>query len=189
MDNTEFNERWEELRKGKEFHRMQGAHHLLSILSYHWSEMPGNNEQGKKIWEGSGCATHDITTLIMEHVPSQDQQRAFGIIADIIEYTFVISAHEKGRKEAKDYIKKVIKPAHAGARMKGDKSKEITRRVAKQKRGPNGEALTPGQLLKHVQAERAKLGMKPLGKSRDGKEKGDDSAIKAISRHLDGYDY
>ncbi len=189
MDDKEFRDRWQELKQYESFYRVQSASDVLSILSYKWSQVGGEPEAGRTIWEGVNDASHAMTKIIMEHVPSQEQDRAFSALADFINYTFVIASHERERKEAKSYTRRILDPAHKGARDRGDASRDITRSVAMEKRGINGEALTPAQILKHVQDARDEAGLDALGKDPDSKTINDDSAIRTIRRHLNGFSY
>ncbi len=108
MDKTEFNKQWEELKKGKNFCRMQSTSNVLSILSYKWSQVSSDPELGKEVWEGINSASYEMTKVIKQHIPSQEQQHVFGVMADIINYTFLISEHEKDRKDAKQHSKNII---------------------------------------------------------------------------------
>lgn len=135
MDSKTFREKWEELKQYESFYRVQSASDVLSILSYKWSQVGGEPEVGQTIWEGVNDASHAMTKIIMEHVPSQEQDRAFGALADFINYTFVISAHERHRKEAKEHGKRVLDAtaqAAAHARRGLERVNRIKRQVIKE---------------------------------------------------------
>ncbi|RYC29296.1 hypothetical protein D3273_24610 [Lichenibacterium minor] len=189
MDDKEFRERWEHLKQYESFYRTQSASDVLSILSYKWSQVSDEPDVGKAIWEGVGDASHAMTRLIMEHVPSQEQDRAFAALANLINYTFVISAHEKDRKEAKEYVRKVTGPAHQAARKKGIVSRDLTRRIAQEKRGPNGEALTPAQLVRHVKHARKEAKLPALCKEDEDTPDKEENVVRTIRRHLKGFAY
>lgn len=145
-----------------------------------------NNEQILRI--ASAQLPHNIGILkgIMEaFIPAEHQTNFYIAVSAVISSTAQVAMLEyRLATKAVDH-----EASEEGSRAKGELSRALTRRVAQEKRGQNGEGLTPAQLVKHVQAEREKCGLLPLGKSREGSAKRGDSALRAVSRHLDGFSY